>query len=854
MWSFSVSELAIPGAEIGRISATDADLGENAKLEYTILEGESGDTFNISGINQEAIITLNKAVDYESRSSYSFSVEVLNPVVDPRFLRRGPFKDAGLHQGVQCWTQTSRRGSREPDTTWTCRKTARRPAPWAGVSAVDPDTGLTNNIRFSIDPQSDPEALFRIAPDAGLITTAMELDREREHWHNITVIATQRDNPSQVSRVVVAIETLDLNDNAPELDRQYTTAMCDSSSVGQVVQVLRAIDRDEGGNDSTVYFSIPPDSSVALNFSVRDSGGPTASLVLLSQLQPLSRSASSTHTLFVPLVLRDGTSGLTSTGTVTVSVCPCLRGGARAGEKDKQTEGEWDWEREAVCLPQQSTLPSPGLSTAALLAILACVATLLAVSALSLSLRRQKRDSLSPLEEDDVRENIITYDDEGGGEADTAAFDIAALQSAPHSSRSRGYRTLDSRNVRYAHRSQDKAPNYSWAQNPAVEFAAAGGPLYGRLCYSSHTLPVLRRTPGGPFEAGLAELGYRFPGGQPDHSLVIQNQGAMVGPMESGAVYVAQADLSTGSQTGSRTGSRDGTVPQSASDGGTPRTSDSQERGGGTGTASNCTEGSSSLDKMSHTQEMDWVQSETLPREHNLVMTRSGSVMGPGPATGAWVCDSATLPMVGRRASRTGLSSKGTSSGQADPDNSGSSGGGGSGGAGATGTDGSNGDAADGQQQPASGHHYAAVLQGETSGQRDYCGTLGRGGLEIGSNFVVARQDREGGGISSVYPEVPGFTGEWRDRVGIGGYILGRRDMTPQLFPFPGQPRGTYGFGPGWVPGMEAARGAPGTGGPSLALRVGEFLRLRLAQVTFDPSQPPYDSVQVYGLEGTGSR
>lgn len=107
--------------------------------------------------------------------------------------------------------------------------------------------------------------------------------------------------------------------------------------------------------------------------------GPTASLVLLTQLHPLSRSASSTLTLHVPLVLRDGTSGLTSTGTVTVSVCPCLRGGARAGEKgkDKQTEGEWDWEKEAVCLPQQSTLPSPGLSTAALLAILACVATLL---------------------------------------------------------------------------------------------------------------------------------------------------------------------------------------------------------------------------------------------------------------------------------------------------------------------------------------------------------------------------------------------------------------------------------------------------------------------------------------------
>ena len=153
---------------------------------------------------------------------------------------------------------------------------------------------------------------------------------------------------------------------------------------------------------------------------------------------------------------------------------------------------------------------------------------------------------------------------------------------------------------RYAHHNQEKARTYSWAQNPGVEhnYSTPGGPLYGRLCYSSHTLPVLRRAPGGAFEPGLAELGYRYPGGQPDHSLVIQNQGAMVGAMESGAVYIAPTDLSNGSRTGSRTGSRDGTAPQSGvstSDGGTPRTSDSQERGGGTGSASNCTEGSTEV-------------------------------------------------------------------------------------------------------------------------------------------------------------------------------------------------------------------------------------------------------------------
>lgn len=820
-WLFSVSELAVPGAEVGRISATDADLGDNAKLEYTILDGESGDTFNITGANQEAVIILNKAVDYESRSSYSFSVEVLNPIVDPRFLRRGPFKDrASIRVAVLDADEPPRfsRARYRMDVSENCS-----PACTVGrVSAVDPDTGLTNNIRFSIDPQSDPEALFRITPDTGLITTTTQLDREHEQWHNITIIATQRDNPSQVSRVVVAIETLDLNDNAPELDRQYNTAMCDSASTGQVVQVLRAIDRDEGGNDSAVHFNIPLDSSAALNFSIRESGGPTASLVLTSPLQTLSRSASSSLTLYVPLVLRDGVSGLTSTGTVTVSVCPCLRGGARAGEKEKQSEAEWD--RETVCLPQHSSLPSPGLSTAALLAILACVATLLAVSALSLSLRRQKRDSLSPLEEDDVRENIITYDDEGGGEADTAAFDITALQSAPHNAR-RGYRTLDSRNIRYSHHSQEKARAYSnWAQAGALDpgqYNNQGPPMYGRLCYSSQTLPVLRRS----HERGLSELAYRFPGGQPDHSLIIQNQTAVVGPLEPGAIYAAPAEASHCSKEGPGV-SQEGA---NTSEGGTPRKNDSEELS------------SDAQQSQSQNQDLDWVQADTAPRERELVLTRSGSVAGTGP-TGGWVSDSVTLPRVGRHPSRASLTLNRSSTAESSH---------------AGGVDPTNGST---EMQSVS-CNYATILQGEQP--RDYPGTLVRGGLEMGSGFVMGRPEREGcipmsgSTCAGMYPEGGGFMGDWHERVGMTGYPLGRRDMTPQLLPYPGHGAfgGILGYGGAWPSALEASgRGAPVGGAHSLALRVGEFLRLRLAQVTFDPSQPPYDSVQVYGLEGTGSR
>uniref|UniRef100_A0A3B3ZEW6 Cadherin domain-containing protein n=1 Tax=Periophthalmus magnuspinnatus TaxID=409849 RepID=A0A3B3ZEW6_9GOBI len=467
-WSFSISELAAPGVEVGRLTASDPDLGENAQLEFTIMDTEEAQIFNISGREREAVIVLNKLLDYETRNSYTFSVEVANPVVDPRFLKKGPFKDQAT---VRVMVLNADEPPKFSQTRYHLDVSENCPPVCSvgRVFAVDPDTGQSNNIRFSIDPQTDPEALFRITSDSGSISTVMELDREQDQWHNITVIATQRDNPNLVSRVVVAIETLDQNDNAPELDRQYSTSVCDSSAPGQVVQVVRAIDKDQGGQDMPIHFSIPPESSSALNLSIKESGGVTASLVLQSALEPLPGFSSASLAMYVPVVLRDGASGLTNTGTVTVTICPCLRGGMQTEDRGRQRDRRW--ERHMVCLPVPSASPSLIFSLVTLLAMLACVTTLLVVCALSVSLRNQKRDSHSPFEDDDVRENIISYDDEGGGEADTAAFDITALQSM--------------------HRIQP-----------------GSAPLYGRLCYGlqtlPHNLPVLRDYPPvGPLESGL---------------------------------------------------------------------------------------------------------------------------------------------------------------------------------------------------------------------------------------------------------------------------------------------------------------------------------------------------------------
>ncbi|CAM4647044.1 unnamed protein product [Caretta caretta] len=264
-------------------------------------------------------------------------------------------------------------------------------------------------IRYSILPHSDPGRYFSISPQDGTLRTALPLDRETLAWHNITVVATELDSPARAAPVPLAVHALDVNDNVPQLAPGTEPFICHGTAPGQLIQTIWARDRDDGGAGSRVTIRSPPGAGAPQHHCAGQRG---------SMVQPLSCSRPcgcpppGGPPLLVPLELVDGgRPALTGTPTLTLSICQCRPDGSLRS-----------------CQPPPPAARAPPGS-----ALLPCWPSWAAAPACS---RWQgswpggapRGGAGSAGGEGKVCENIISY---GGGEADTQAFDMAALQRPP---------------------------------------------------------------------------------------------------------------------------------------------------------------------------------------------------------------------------------------------------------------------------------------------------------------------------------------------------------------------------------------------------------------------------------------
>ncbi|NXI93194.1 CADH9 protein, partial [Psophia crepitans] len=407
-YQFSSHESAPPGTPLGRIKANDPDVGENAEIEYSISNGDGSDMFDIitDKDTQEGIITVKKHLDFENKMLYTLRVEATNTHPDPRFLQLGPFKDTAL-------VKISVEDIDEPPVfsrPWylvEVDEDAKEGSIIGQVVAQDPD--ITNNaIKYSVDRHTDLDRIFNIYSGNGSLFISKPLDREESPWHNITVIATEINNPKQSSQIPVFIRILDINDHAPEFAKYYETFVCENAKAGQLIQTVSAVDKDEPPRGHRFFFELVPEFAVHPNFSIVDNKDNTAGI--MTRRNGYSRSKMSTYLL--PIIIFDNDYPIqSSTGTLTIRVCACdSRGNMQS------------------CNAEALLLPA-GLSTGALVAILLCIVILLVLVVLFTALKRQRKKEPLIISKDDVRDNIVTYNDEGGGEEDTQAFDIGTLRN-----------------------------------------------------------------------------------------------------------------------------------------------------------------------------------------------------------------------------------------------------------------------------------------------------------------------------------------------------------------------------------------------------------------------------------------
>ncbi|NXQ91324.1 CADH9 protein, partial [Nyctibius grandis] len=407
-YQFRSPESAPPGTPLGRIKANDPDVGENAEIEYSISNGDGSDTFDIitDKDTQEGIITVKKHLDFENKMLYTLRVEATNTHPDPRFLQLGPFKDTALVK-ISVEDVDEPPAFSRPWYLIEVDEDAKEGSIIGQVVAQDPDI-TKNAIKYSVDRHTDLDRIFSIYSGNGSLFISKPLDREETPWHNITVIATEINNPKQSSQIPVFIRILDINDHAPEFVKYYETFVCENAKAGQLIQTVSAVDKDEPPRGHKFFFELVPEFAVHPNFSIVDNKDNTAGI--MTRRNGYSRSKMSTYLL--PIIIFDNDYPIqSSTGTLTIRVCACdSRGNMQS------------------CSAEALLLPA-GLSTGALVAILVCIIILLVLVVLFTALKRQKKKEPLIISKDDVRDNIVTYNDEGGGEEDTQAFDIGTLRN-----------------------------------------------------------------------------------------------------------------------------------------------------------------------------------------------------------------------------------------------------------------------------------------------------------------------------------------------------------------------------------------------------------------------------------------
>ncbi|XP_065166570.1 LOW QUALITY PROTEIN: protocadherin-like wing polarity protein stan [Atheta coriaria] len=275
-YSVSVNEDVQIGYTVLLVTASDNDVGINAKITYTL--GEDSVEVQPFTINPQtgAIITT-KLLDRESVSGYLLTVTARDgghpPLSDTTDVE---ITVTDINDNYPIFKQLQYSGSVLED--------ALLGTSVVQVSATDADIGLNGRIRYILSEKDMEDGSFVIDPTSGVIRTHKGLDRESVAVYNLEASAIDRGSPALSTTVPVVIRIEDVNDSPPTFESdKITLYISENSPIGSTVGEIYAKDPDDGVNAIVQYSIIGGEDSESFSLITRP-GSEKAELITMTEL------------------------------------------------------------------------------------------------------------------------------------------------------------------------------------------------------------------------------------------------------------------------------------------------------------------------------------------------------------------------------------------------------------------------------------------------------------------------------------------------------------------------------------------------------------------------------------------
>ncbi|XP_049764629.1 cadherin-related tumor suppressor-like [Schistocerca cancellata] len=305
-YTVSLNESAPPGTHVLQVTATDSDVGDNARIAYYLSEGER--QFAVDAETGDITTAEPLACPQQSCASARpgglggcpkscvftvFARDHGSPRQDGRTYVTVNLLDANDHDPVIKFRYF-------PSTSGfaTVDENAANGSVVAAVSVVDQDEGPNGETTVEIRAGNEL-GHFRLdcTPSFDIVRVHGVLDREQVNKYNLTVVAADRGSPPRTATAFLIVHVNDVNDHEPVFAKsEYSAVLSELAPAGSYVASIAAADEDSGVN-ARIYYAFVSGNERGWFAIDEDSG-------LVTTRAPLDREAQDTAELRVSA--RDG--------------------------------------------------------------------------------------------------------------------------------------------------------------------------------------------------------------------------------------------------------------------------------------------------------------------------------------------------------------------------------------------------------------------------------------------------------------------------------------------------------------------------------------------------------------------